>query len=192
MQLYFEYADKFDEAENALDSVQERERKRWKERFPSNVETPSWNDEIWCCRSDFAHIYRKEWQLTEDGQQTDNGGAPYRISFTHNISDDPFRQGYLTFQVYCPKGADNDFTDEFSDRFHNDKEIRDFFQDRDITRNDGYKMWVTEAEYHFQQRELPHSYYEALRDAFEEHQEIADDITRVFNDAVSAVVDADQ
>ena len=112
--------------------------------------------------------------------------------FTHNISDDPFRQGYLTFQVYCPRGADSDFTDEFSDRFHNDKEICGFFQDRDITRNDGYKMWMTEAEYHFQQRELPHSYYEALRDAFEEHQEIADDITRVFNDAVSAVIDADQ
>ncbi len=192
MRLYFEYADTFNQVESALDSVQERERKRWKERFPSDFMPPNWSDEKWRCRGDFAHIYRKEWQLTEDGEQTDNGNAPYRISFTHNISDDPFRQGFLTFQLYCPKGADSDFTDEFNERFHDDERIRDFFQSRDLTRNDGYKMWMTEEEYSFEQEELPHSYYEALRDAFEDHQEIADDITRVFNDAVCAVVNENQ
>lgn len=53
-------------------------------------------------------------------------------------------------------------------------------------------MWMTEAEYQFEQEELPHSYYEALRDAFEDHQKIADDVTRVFNDAIGEVTDENQ
>lgn len=120
MQLYFEYAETFSEAEDALDNVQKRERKMWQERFLNDFKPPGWNDEKWRCRGDFAHIYRTEWQLTESGEQTDNGGAPYRISFTHDISGDPFRRGFLTFQLYYPRGADNDFTDEFNERFHND------------------------------------------------------------------------
>jgi hypothetical protein len=190
MRLYLEYVDTIDEVEDAFETVYERERERWHERFPDEFEPKHWNDGWNCAPSEFGHIYREGWRFTEAREPTPVNDVPYRISFVHSLRNrELVEQGLLTFRLYCPWGADDDFTEEFSERFHDDEAIREFFGER---RQGGSTMWLTEAQYHFDRKKLPVSYYETLRTAFEEHQGIAADVTRVFSRAVDEVDDGNR
>lgn len=193
MRLYFEYADEIDDAQEAFDEWHENiEEGGWKERFLRDFEPPSWSDRWRADPSGFGHIYRADWQTNDKKDEgwrqtenreftTDKPESEYRIDFVHKPQNrEMFKQGRLTFQIYCPKMTAQDFTDEFSERFHNDESVIESLQKQDITRKNEAKMWHTEKVYPFDPEELPDSYYETLRTAFEEHQEIADHITRVF------------
>jgi hypothetical protein len=193
MRLYFEYADEIDDAREAFDEWHENiEEGEWKERFLSDFEPQSWCDRWRADPSGFGHIYRADWQTDDEEdegwRQTENrefttnkGDSEYRIDFVHKPQNsEMFRQGRITFEIYCPKMASQDFTDEFSEQFHNDESVSESLQKQDITQKSGAKMWHTEKIYPFDQERLPDSYYETLQTAFEEHQEIADHITRVF------------
>lgn len=190
MRLYFEYADEIDDARGAFNEWHENiEEGEWKERFLSDFEPSSWCDRWRADPSGFGHIYRAEWKSDDNGWRqtedreftTDKNDAEYRIDFVHKPQNiEMFRQGKMTFEIYCPKMAHQDFTDEFGDRFHSDESVSESLQKQDITQKNGAKMWHTEKIYPFDQEELPDSYYETLQTAFEEHREIADDITEVF------------
>jgi hypothetical protein len=193
LRLYAQHADEIDNARGAFDEWQESIGDgEWKERFRSDFEPASWSDRWRADPSGFGHIYRADWQIDDREDEgwrqtenrnftTDKDDSEYRIDFVHKPQNrEMFRQGRLTFQIYCPKMAAQDFTDEFSERFHNDESVSKSLQKQDITQKNGAKMWHTEKIYPFDPEELPDSYYQTLQTAFEEHQEIADHITRIF------------
>jgi hypothetical protein len=72
-----------------------------------------------------------------------------------------------------------EFKAEFEHQFGNNERIGSFLEERDIEHKG--KMFVTEKDiYTFKPEDLPDSYYEALQTAFEDYEEIADEITDVF------------
>jgi hypothetical protein len=182
MRLYLEYADDIDEVRDTFDEWHEREAETWSERFLDGFKPSKWGNEWQADPSSFGQIYRKKWRQTANRQPTDDKDeAPYRIDFVHKPRNrESFRKGKLKFRLYCPKRTDYDFTEVFSRRFHDDEAVDSTLQDHGITRKDGAKMWHTEKTYPFEQEELPNSYYETLQTAFEEHEGMADDITRIF------------
>jgi len=197
MRLYFEYADEIDNAKEAFDEWHEYVGEGgWKDGFLSDFEPPSWCERWKADPSGFGHIYRAEWGTDDNGWRqtedrnftTDKDDSEYRIDFVHKPQNrEMFRQGRLTFQIYCPKMAAQDFTDEFSERFHSDHSIGKSLQKQDITQKNGAKMWHTEKMYPFDPEKLPDSYYETLQLAFEEHQDVADDITRIFEPTLDEI-----
>jgi hypothetical protein len=193
MQLYAQYADEIDDAQRAFDEWQESIGDgEWEDRFLSDFEPPSWSDRWRADPSGFGHIYRADWQTEGEEDEgwrqtenreftTDKGESEYRMDFTHKPQNrELFRQGKLTFKIYCAKMVDNKFKEEFSNQFHSDEKVGESLQKQNITQKNGAKMWHTEKTYPFEQEKLPNSYYETLQTAFEEHQEIADHITRIF------------
>lgn len=188
MRLYFEYADTIDKVESAFDAVYEREKETWQKRFLDDFRPANWGEE-WCCgHGTFGHIHRKAWRCTSERKQTNDGDAPYRISLVHNIrKQSSFKQGTLTLRLYCPPGADDKFRDEFNKQFHSDKKIHDLLGKRNIKLKHDAKQWYTMWSRSFDEKQLPKSYYETLRTAFEEHQEVADDITRIFEATLNEI-----
>lgn len=104
MRLYVEYVGLIEEAQDAFEGVYKREKKSWKERFLSEFQPPSWSDE-WHCTSDkWGLIYREGWRRTSEFEPTnDRNEALYRVEFRHHIKNkDSFKDGILTFHLYCP------------------------------------------------------------------------------------------
>ena len=90
-----------------------------------------------------------------------------------------FRRGKLPFQIYCAGMVPKRFKGEFEQQFGSNEHISSFLENRGI--NHKGKMYVTEKDiYPFDPEKLPVSYYETLRTAFEDYEEIADEITKVF------------
>ena len=188
MRLYFECADAINEAEESLEYVHKREKETWRERFLANFEPTNWSEK-WCCDpSSFGHIYRSEWRCTKEQEQTDDSSAPYRISFVHNIRrQESFKEGLLTLRLYCPPSADSEFRDTFQRQFHNDEKIRNLLEEQGVKQKHGAKDWHTTWERAFDREKLPRSYYKTLRTAFEDHHEIADEITRIFENTLDEI-----
>jgi hypothetical protein len=175
MRLYLEYAESIDEAQDAFESVYEREKAAWKERFLDDFKPPNWTDEWNCDPSKYGQIYKNNWRLDENLVPT-NEELDISLQFVHFIRNAAsFRDGTLKFELKWPGGGD--FWETFHDRFHSDETVerlRPVLNEYDINRITDSSKSYTRKEYNFDQNQLPDSYYKTLVVAFEEHQEIGD------------------
>jgi len=161
LRLYAQYADEIDDVRGAFDEWQESIGDgEWRDRFLRDFEPPSWSNRWRADPSGFGHIYRADWQT--DGKEdegwrqtenreftTDKGESEYRIDFTHKPKNrELFRQGELTFKTYCAKMVDNEFKEEFSDRFHSDENVSESLRKQNITQKNGAKQWHTGKKTH--------------------------------------------
>ena len=189
LRLYAQYADEIDDARGAFEEWHEGiEDGEWKERFLCDFRPPSWGDGWRADPSSRGHIYRKEWRLTKDLMPTtDKGDAEYRIDFTHKPRNkEIIKEGRLPFEIYCAGMVPSEFKAEFERQFGNNERISSFLESRGV--NHKGKMFVTEKDiYTFEPKNLPESYYKTLRTAFEDYEEIADDITEVFESTLDDI-----
>ena len=189
MQLYAQYADEIDAARGAFDEWQEStEDGEWKERFLNDFRPPSWGDEWRADPSGRGHIYRKEWrQMKERTPTTDKGESEYRIDFTHKPKNkEMLKEGKFPFEIYCAGMVPSEFKAEFEQCFGDNERISTFLENRGVAHKG--KMFVTEKDiYSFEPERLPESYYKTLRTAFEEYQEIADELTEIFEATLNEV-----
>ena len=180
MRLYLEYGETIDEAQNAFESVYEREKAAWKERFLDDFRPPSWTNEWNCDPQKWGQIYKNDWRLDENFEPTDDG-HDVTLHFVHFIRDEEsFRDGKLKFKLKWVGGGD--FRDRFRSRFHSDEtmaRLRPILTEYDINRITDSNSSYTQKVYDFDENRLPDSYYETLVVAFEEHREIADIVSDV-------------
>lgn len=205
MRLYMKYVELMEEARDAFDEVYKREKKSWKERFLSEFQPPSWSGEWHCTPDKWGLIYREGWRRTNEFEPTDDRDeALYRVEFRHHIKNkDLFKRGELTFHLYCPPAREalkTEYPDmntryrkTFQKNFHSNKEMVKSLQENNIRRiepdgtQESFEKRHITRTYDFDRQRLPASYYETLKTAFEEHQEIADLITDIHCDTLDEI-----
>jgi len=195
MKLYAEYHDEIAELENAFEKVKEREQDRWHNKFVEEFKPNGWSEEWNCVPNRHGRIYRDEWWLDEDGNYTDN--LHFRIYFQH-ISvrrSSTFREGGFLFRTITPKQAPNEYRDEVKRLFNNEyqDEIKEAVEEtgKDINYNISGRKNRTKYYYDFDPTQGVDEFYRTLREAFEDHYELADIISRVHKTAVEEVTDGE-
>jgi hypothetical protein len=163
----------------------EGEKKRWNGRFVGQFEPESWSDE-WTAKSPAGHIFKDGWRLDWNLEPTTQK-SPVALQFVHHLRDeDLVSRGLLKFQFRWDGGGDKEYRDRFAAWFTRELEESDLdLTNRDIKQN-GRDYVFTEKIYEFDVERFPDSYYERLREAFEEHQVIVDFLAE--RDEVSEIV----
>jgi hypothetical protein len=197
--LYAEHYEDIEKLEDALDRTRKREKDRWYERLVEEFEPEGWTDEWNCYPSKWGQIYRDDWWLDENGNQTDNWGeltyfVHFRSLFWHERHE-TFSEGKFQFNTITNNDADDDYRSEFRQLLNNKyrDEIKEIVQDLD--KNINYKKsgdkTRTEYNYTFDATEGPDGFYETLSEAVEEHLKLAPIITEVHETAVERVTDGE-
>jgi hypothetical protein len=163
----------------------EGEKKRWDGRFVGQFEPESWSDE-WTAKSPAGHIFKDGWRLDWNLEPTTRK-SPVALQFVHHLRDeDLVSRGLLKFQFRWDGGGDKEHRDRFAAWFTRELEESDLdLTNRDIKQS-GRDYVFTEKIYEFDVERFPYSYYEKLREAFEEHQVIVDFLEE--RDEVSDIV----
>jgi hypothetical protein len=172
--LYAEHQEAIEEARDAFNHIVEREQNRWSERFVSEFELPSWDDEWNCDTGEKGQIYMDNWRLNSNMNPTAVTSADNRVQlhFVHLIRDeDALRDGRLIFETKWPSG--DEIRDRFDEWFTKKGEERVKSAAHGIETSAGQIVY-TRKIYEFDVSNFPESYYETLVEAFEEHQEVAD------------------
>ncbi len=195
--LYAEYHDDVEELEDALNRTREQEKDRWYERLVEEFEPDGWNDKWNCYSSKWGQIYRDDWWLDENGNQTDDWSElTYFVHFRSLFWKEryeTFSKGGFEFNTFVNSNADDDYQSEFKQLFNNEyyNEIKSMVQecDKNIEHKKKGNKTRTKYYYTFDATEGPDAFYETLSKAVEDHLELAPIITEVHETAVERVTD---
>lgn len=189
MELYFNHIDAIREAEDGLETVYEYELQHWRRRFIENYLPDNWSEE-WHTNPDRnGQIYHTTWRQN-DGLALTNDTV--RMHFVHLIRDEEsFRDGKLTFQLRWP--GDSQYKDRFTDLFMSDEYAADLdavLGKHNIDKGPGIDYSnprLTGKTYSVPRTDLPESYYETLRQATNEHIELAPVINEILTTAINDI-----
>jgi len=191
VRLYVEYYSDIQEAQDAFKEAHEREVGRWAEKFIQGFEPDGWSNEWRCDPREYGQIYLDGWRLTEDFSKTDEvSNTSYRVEFIHNPNRArTFRRGELKFRLYSPNVGDR-YRNLFRERFLGDplsNKVEPILQKYNIQRSSrGLKTHLIKR-YEFEPADFPAGYYETLRTAFAEFQELSNLVTTAHRGAVEVL-----
>ena len=118
--------------------------------------------------------------------------ADCQLQFVHLIRDsESFTEGKLTFQLRWPNGSP--YRERFKELFISERfadQLEPILKEHNIEKRADYSYVnprFTEKTYTLDKTALPDSYYETLRKAVQEHQELAPVINEMLSTAINDV-----
>ncbi|WP_424005607.1 PD-(D/E)XK nuclease family protein (plasmid) [Haloarcula salina] len=187
--LRLKHADAINETHQAFTSLQEEMINDWPNRLLQQYQPSEWSEKWNCGRgkdSKHGQIYRTEWRRGEEMETTANTSeAAVKLQFVHKIKNaKDLLNGDLIFKIKWPrnKPTDTDLQRAFRDQLMDEKddELAQWINEHGIKIVNSGGV-ITKSTYDFNQDKFPTSYYETLSEAFDEHAEIADLLTRTLN-----------
>lgn len=147
------------------------EQKRWNELFVTRFRPDNWSEE-WTAKSRAGHIFKEGWRLDTNFEPTTRK-APTALQFVHHLRDEELvSRGLLKFQFRWDGGGDTEYRDRFATWFEEKLQTSDIDLSRwGIELSHSVNVF-TEKIYEFDVEDFPYSFYETLREAFEQHQVI--------------------